>query len=363
MTMNNNDNLTGLRPERFQTLIEGHKTDLYVLQNKNGMEVCITNYGGIVLSILAPDSHGEFKNVVIGFDSIDDAILQSNQFYIGAIIGPVAGRVLHGAFCINGKTYQLPMNSLPNLLHSGKNGFHTKVWKAKQLSSNQIQLTHTHYDGEDGFPGNMLITVMYTLTESNSFRIEYEAVSDQDTLFNPTHHAYFNLAGTGNPTSTIENHKMMIDADFYLPIDEHTNNTGEILTVNNTPFDFRQYHTIGERIHNPDIQLQYGHGYDHCFVLRKTTAHELSHAATCISPECGRKMDVYTTEPGLIMYTGNYLPGIRGMHDTSYPRRSALCLETQCFPDTPQNPYFPDILLKKGEIYNQVSIYQFSIVS
>lgn len=201
---------------------------------------------------------------------------------------------------------------------------------------------------------------MYTLTDDNGFRIDYEAETDRDTLFCPTNHAYFNLAGMETPTTSIEDHLVRINADFYLPIDMNTNNTGEVRAVGDTPFDFRDYHSIGERINRKDLQLLNGHGYDHCFVLKKPALHELSFTATCISPSSGRRMDIYTTEPGLIMYTGNYLPGFTGMHGTVYPRRSAVCFETQCFPDTPNNPHFPSIVLREGDLYKQTCIYQFS---
>lgn len=352
--------LTGLNPDNFRSVINGKDTGLYILRNGSGMEMCVTNYGAIVLSIMAPDSHGKFENVVIGFDTLEEARRQSKDYYIGATIGPVAGRILHGAFRVGEKDYHLQLNSVSNTLHSGDNGFHTVVWEAQQPCENQLLLRHFHADGEAGFPGNVTVRMMYTLTDDNGFRIDYEAETDRDTLFCPTNHAYFNLAGMGTPTTSIEDHLVRINADFYLPIDMNTNNTGEVRAVGDTPFDFRDYHSIGERINRKDLQLLNGHGYDHCFVLKKPALHELSFAATCISPSSGRRMDIYTTEPGLIMYTGNYLPGFTGMHGTVYPRRSAVCFETQCFPDTPNNPHFPSIVLREGDLYKQTCIYQFS---
>lgn len=358
--MKDETNLTGLKPENFRFVINGKETDLYILRNSSGMEMCVTNYGAIVLSIMVPDCHGNLDNVVIGFDTLDEARQQSKDYYIGAVIGPVAGRILHGAFRVGAKDYQLQLNSDSNTLHSGDSGFHTVVWQAQQPCENQLHLQHFHADGEAGFPGNVSVRLTYTLTEDNAFRIDYEAESDSDTLFCPTNHAYFNLTGMGTPTTSIENHLVRINADFYLPIDTNTNHTGEIREVVDTPFDFRCYHPIGERINREELQLFNGHGYDHCFVLKKPALHELSLAATCICPSSGRKMDVYTTEPGLVMYTGNYLPGFAGMHGTTYPRRSAVCFETQCFPDTPNNQHFPSIVLHKGEVYKQICIYQFS---
>lgn len=361
--MKDKTNLTGLNPENFQSVINGKKTDLYILRNSSGMEMCITNYGAIVLSIMVPDCHGKFENVVVGFDTLEEARRQSKNYYIGAVIGPVAGRILRGTFRVGEKDYHLQLNSVSNTLHSGDNGFHTVVWQARQPCENQLFLQYLHADGEAGFPGNIAVRMTYTLTEDNAFRIDYEAETDCNTLFCPTNHAYFNLTGIGDPTTSIENHLVMINADFYLPTDENTNHTGEIRTVADTPFDFRSCHSIGERINQNNSQLLNGHGYDHCFVLKKAALHELSFAATCISPVSGRKMDVYTTEPGLIMYTGNYLPGFTGMHNTTYPRRSAVCFETQCFPDTPNNQHFPSIVLREGELYKQTCIYQFSTQS
>lgn len=361
--MKDKTNLTGLKPENFQSVINGKDAGFYILRNTNGMEICVTNYGAIVLSIMAPDRHGKFENVVIGFDTLEEASKQSKNYYIGATIGPVAGRILQGAFRIGGKDYRLPLNAFPNSLHSGAEGFHTVVWQAQQPCENQLLLHHFHPDGEAGFPGNITVKMSYTLTEDNAFRIDYEAKTDSDTLFCPTNHAYFNLTGMGTPTTSIENHLVKINADLYLPTDPNTNHTGEISTVTDTPFDFRSYHAIGERINQEHVQLLNGDGYDHCFVLKKPASHELSYAATCISPSSGRKLDIYTTEPGLIMYTGNYLPGFTGMHGTTYPKRSAVCFETQCFPDTPNNQHFPSIVLHKGETYNQICIYQFSIQS
>lgn len=274
--MKDKTNLTGLNPDNFRSVINGKDTGLYILRNGSGMEMCVTNYGAIVLSIMAPDSHGKFENVVIGFDTLEEARRQSKDYYIGATIGPVAGRILHGAFRVGEKDYHLQLNSVSNTLHSGDNGFHTVVWEAQQPCENQLLLRHFHADGEAGFPGNVTVRMMYTLTDDNGFRIDYEAETDRDTLFCPTNHAYFNLAGMGTPTTSIEDHLVRINADFYLPIDMNTNNTGEVRAVGDTPFDFRDYHSIGERINRKDLQLLNGHGYDHCFVLKKPALHELS---------------------------------------------------------------------------------------
>lgn len=355
------DNVSGLKAADFQTVIGDARTDLFVLRNKRGMEVCVCNFGALILSVMTPDRNGLLQNVVIGCDNINDAIRLSKEYYIGATIGPVAGRILNGKIRVGRKDYTLPVNSAPNTLHSGENGFHTVVWNARQTETGRIEFTYNYNDGEAGFPGNIVAHMVYTLTDDNELRIDYQAVGDRDVIYAPTNHAYFNLNGVGTPTTSIENHLVKINSRLYLPTDENTNHTGEILSVKDTPFDFREFHAIGERIGDDNQQLRFGHGYDHCFVIDKKGYKELEYAATCISPESGRRMDIYSTEPGMIMYTGNYLPGFEGMHGTTYPRRSAVCFETECYPDTPANLHFPSILLHKGETYSQTCIYKFSI--
>lgn len=354
------NNITGLVPADFEREIDGKGIHLYVLRNSAGMEVCLTNLGGIVLSIMTPDRNGEFGNVVIGAGNAEQAAHLAEGWYIGAAIGPVAGRILNGHFRISGKDYEMPLNSAPNTLHSGEHGFHTVVWDAEQTSGSQVRLRHEYRDGEAGFPGNISVSLTFTLTDDNGLRLDWEAVTDAKTIFCPTHHHYFNLNGTGSPTSSIENHVVKLDADFYLPTDRNTNHTGEVLRVEGTPFDFREPHAVGERIHDDNEQLRFGKGYDHVFVLRKPELKEMTHAATVTSPASGRRMDVFTTEIGLVMYSGNYLTGFEGMHSTTYPRRSAICFETQNFPDTPANLHFPSITLTPGEIYRHTTIYKFS---
>lgn len=354
------DNISGLRHENFERETEKGNTGLYVLRNKTGMEVCVTNLGAIILSIMVPDRNGKYENVVIGAENIEQADYLSKGWYIGATIGPVAGRILDGKFRVGGKDYTMPLNSAPNTLHSGDNGFHTVIWHVDSFTANKIVMSYDYKDGEAGFPGNINVKLTYTLTDDNELKIDYKAESDSPTIFCPTNHAYFNLNGVGTPTSSIENHVVTINSDYYLPTDENTNHTGEILKVEGTPFDFRTPHAIGERIECGHPQLICGHGYDHGFVLRKRQRKEMTHAATVISPTSGRRMDVETTEIGMIMYSGNYLPGFEGMHGTTYPRRSAICFETECFPDTPNNIHFPSIELNPGNPYHQTCIYKFS---
>ena len=355
------ENKTGLKAEAFEKETPQGKTGLYVLRNSKGMEVCVTNYGAIILSMMVPDRDGKFENVVIGADSLEGAEYLSKGWYIGATIGPVAGRILGGRIRVGGKDYELALNSAPNTLHSGDHGFHTVVWKVESADSRHITMTYHYKDREAGFPGNIDVCLTYTLTEDNELRIDYDATTDAPAIFCPTNHAYFNLNGVSTPTSSIENHIVTLDADYYLPTDDNTNHTGEILRVEGTPFDFREPHAIGERIECGFPQLIYGKGYDHGFVLRKRQLKEMTHAATVVSPETGRRLDVETTEIGLIMYSGNYLPGFTGMHGTTYPRRSAICFETECFPDTPNNLHFPSIELHPEKPYHQTCVYRFSL--
>ncbi len=354
------ETLSGLRHEDFRSEFDGCSTRLYVLRNETGMEVCLTNLGGIVLSVMVPDRDGNMDNVVLGADSLEMARILARDWYIGALIGPVAGRILDGKFRVKGKDFALPLNSVPNTLHSGAAGFHTVIWEAEQSAENSVCLSYRYKDGEAGFPGNMDISVMFTVTDDNALRIDYHATADSPTLFCPTHHGYFNLDGIKKPMSSIENHQIEIDSDFYLPTDVNTNHTGEILRVEGTPFDFRKMRTIGERIGENHIQLQYGKGYDHVFVLRKREHKELTHAARLKSLHTGRVMDVITSEIGIVMYTGNYLDGVVGMDDAVYTHRCALCLETQCFPDAPNNLHFPSVELLPGNVYSQTCIYKFS---
>lgn len=354
--------ISGLRYEDFASQSgDASSTRLFVLRNKAGMEVCLTNYGGIVLSIMVPDRNGVMGNVVIGGNTVDKAQMLAKEWYIGALIGPVAGRVIGGRFRIGGEDYSIPLNSGPNTLHSGEAGFHTVVWEATQESEKRVSMKYEYKDGEAGFPGNIHVTATFTLTDDNALKIDYEAFSDKPTLFCPTHHGYFNLNGTDNPVAGIENHLVEIDADFYLPTDENTNHTGEILKVENTPFDFRKMRAIGDRINDDHVQLHYGKGYDHVFVLRKRALKELTHAARVKSPSTGRVMDVLTTEIGMVMYTGNYLNGVEGLNGAVFSRRDAVCFETQSFPDTPNNLHFPPVELMPGNRYFQTCIYKFSV--
>ncbi len=353
-------NSAGLMPEKFQAMIDDQPVDLYVLKNKNGLELCISNYGAIVMAIMAPDKNGKLENVVLGHDSID-AIVNSPEPYLGATIGRYGNRIANGKFTLDGIEYDLAINNGPNNLHGGLKGFNAVVWEACQTDEQTLVLKYTSPAGEEGFPGTLDVTMTYRLTDDNEFRIDYEAETDKTTLVNLTNHAFFNLAGIKNPSPSIENNVVTINADFYTPIDSVSIPTGEILKVAGTPMDFLTPHTLGERINSDNEQIVFGSGYDHCYVLNKKEVGELSLAATCVEPESGRTLTVFTTEPGVQLYTGNWLNGFEGMHGATFPARSAVCFEAQRFPDTPNKPHFPSAVLKPGEKYTQTCIYQFGV--
>ena len=351
-------NICGLNPDHFATQIDGKETALFVLKNKNGMELCISNYGATVMAIMAPDKNGVFKNVVLGHGSID-ALISNPEPYLGTVVGRYANRIALGKFTLEGKEYDLAVNNGPNSLHGGLKGFNVIVWDAEQTDAQTLKLQYTSADGEEGYPGNLEIRMTYHLSDDNEFRIDYEANTDKTTLVNLTNHAFFNLAGIDTPSPSIVNHELIIHADHFTPIDATCIPTGEIRAVAGTPFDFTTIHAIGERIENDDTQLVNGKGYDHNYVLNKKEAGDLTLAAECREPESGRWLKVFTTEPGLQLYTGNWLNGFEGMFGTTYPERSAVCFEAQRFPDSPNKSYFPTAVLRPEETYRQTTIYQF----
>jgi len=355
-------NLSALDQRSFQADIQGKKTDLYILRNEQGMEVAVTNYGCALISIMVPDKRGCFANVVQSHDSIEGTV-HSPEPFLSTTIGRYGNRIAKGKFTLWGKDYQLTVNNGPNSLHGGPTGFHARVWDAKQTDKQTIKFHYRSSDGEEGFPGNVDIDMIYHLgDEINSLAIEYKAVTDKPTIINLTNHGFFNLAGIANPTPTILNNIVTINADHYLPIDEVSIPTGEVLKVEGTPMDFRTPHTIGERIDADFEQLKNGAGYDHCYVLNKKEVGVLSLAATCTEPLSGRTMEVYTTENGVQLYTGNWLNGFSGTHGATFPARSAICFEAQRFPDTPNKAYFPSAVLLPGEKYQQTTIYKFGVI-
>lgn len=349
-----------VKRKAFQAELNGKNTDLYILKNKNNVEIAITNYGGFVVSVMIPDKKGNFADVVLGHDSLQD-YLNTPEPYLGSVIGRYGNRIAGGKFTLEGKEYTLAINNGPNTLHGGLTGFNAVVWDAVQLNAQTLKLTYLSVDGEEGFPGNLTTEVVYHLSNENALEISYKATTDKTTIVNLTQHSFFNLAGQGNPTPAVTNNILTIHADYYTPMDSVSIPTGEIAPVAGTPMDFRTPHVVGERIDNDFEQLVFGKGYDHCYVLNKKEAGELSYAAKVVEPESGRTLEVYTTEPGVQLYTGNWLGGFTGKNGATYPERSAICLETQHFPDSPNKPHFPTVVLKPGQVYTQVCIYKFGV--
>ncbi len=360
-TTTGESNLSGLDKKDFQKDINGKKTDLFILRNSSGMEVAVTNYGCALLSIMVPDKNGKYANVILGHDSIEH-VIQSPEPFLNTTIGRYGNRIAKGKFTLYGEEHQLAINNGPNSLHGGPTGFHRQIWNATQPDERTVVFKYLSEDNEEGFPGNLKVKMTYRLEkDTNALSIEYQATTDKATIVNLTNHAFFNLAGIATPTPTILDHLISINANYYVPIDEVCIPTGEILKVEETPMDFRTPHAIGERIDADFQQLKNGSGYDHCYVLNKTESGELTLAATCADPASGRTMEVYTTENGVQLYTGNWLNGFAGAHGATFPARSAVCFEAQCFPDTPNKPHFPSAVLLPGDEYQQITIYKFGV--
>jgi aldose 1-epimerase len=350
----------GIQSSAFGKMPSGESIELYTLTNRKGMQVAITNYGGRVVKLLVPDRHGKMADVVLGFDDLAGYL--GDNPYFGALIGRYGNRIGDARFKLDGVEYKLDANDGKNSLHGGSQGFDKRVWKAKELPGAEpaLELTYLSKDGEEGYPGNLTATVVYTLTNKNELKIDYKAITDKDTVVNLTNHSYFNLAGEGN--GDILKTELMINADRFTPVDATLIPTGELRKVEGTPLDFRKLTAIGARINADDEQLKFGKGYDHNFVLsRKGPGLEL--AARAVDPSSGREMEVYTTQPGLQFYSGNFLDGsVKGKGGIAYGHRSALCLETQHFPDSPNKPDFPSTELKPGQTYHEVTVFKFSVV-
>lgn len=347
-----------LKPENFDTTICGKRVGLYILRNASGMEVCITNYGGRIVSIMVPDRNGKFQDVVLGHDTIDDYVNIDGNF--GALIGRYGNRINKGRISIDGTEYQLPQNNFGHCLHGGPVGFHHKVWDAIQPDGSTLELHLQSPDGEAGFPGNLNVKVVYTLSNDNSLKIEYTATTDKPTVVNLTNHSYFNLSG--NPANDILHETVLFNADGFTPIDSTFMTSGEIRSVEGTPFDFRRGKTVGRDIDADDEQLKNGMGFDHNMVLN--TGGDISVLAGRIEDSrSGISMEIYTTEPGIQFYTGNFLDGsVKGKRGIYYQKRSAICVETQHFPDSPNQPNYPSTLLRPGETYSSTCIYKFGTV-
>lgn len=355
--MENKRTLSGLSLEDFSKLIGGKDTELCVLTNKNGVELAITNYGAKIVSLMVPDRQGNLVDVVTGHATLDD-YLHSEEPYFGAVCGRYANRIAKGKFTLDGTTYTLPVNNGPNCLHGGIEGFNAKVWDIEYRDDQSLQLKYVSPDGEEGFPGKLETTVTYSLTDENEVMILYQAVTDKPTVLNLTNHSYFNLSGAGDPY--IGDHLLTIDADYYLPTDNTAIPYGAKEKVEGTPMDFREVHEVGERINDDFEQLVFGKGYDHTYVLNKTEG-ELSFCARCQSPKTGIVLEVYTTQPGVQLYTGNWMTGdFEGKPGQHYPERAALCLETQHFPDSPNQPGYPTTVLRPGERFESSTYFRFS---
>lgn len=348
---------SGLLKSNFQTEVGDKKTDLFVLRNDNKMEVCVTNFGGRIVSVMVPDKDGTMRDVVLGFDSIEDYISKPSDY--GASIGRYANRINQGRFTLDGVEYQLPHNNYGHCLHGGPKGFQYQVYDAKQSGPQKLELTYIAKDGEEGFPGNITCKVTMELTSDNAIDIRYEAETDKPTIVNMTNHSYFNLDGDAGSNA---DHLLTIDADYYTPVDSTFMTTGEIASVEGTPMDFRTPTPVGTRIADYDfVQLKNGNGYDHNWVLN--TRRDISRkAATLKSPKTGIVLDVYTDEPGIQVYAGNFLDGTQtGKKGIIYNQRASVCLETQKYPDTPNKPEWPSAVLRPGDKYSSHCIFKFSV--
>ncbi|GAO41561.1 aldose epimerase family protein [Flavihumibacter petaseus] len=353
-TSTSNNNMT----PAFDSTIDGKTAQLFQLSNGKGLRCAITNYGGRIVSLEAPAKDGKSRDVVVGFATASD-YLNSTEPYFGATIGRVGNRIANGKFTLDSVQYTLFTNNGPNTLHGGKKGFQAVVWDAKQLGDSSLELTYTSPDGEEGFPGTLKVKVTYTLTADNALDCSYEATTDKKTVVNLTNHAFFNLNGEGS--GTINSHVMQINADAYTPVDSTLIPLGKIAAVEGTPFDFRKPATIGSRLEVKDEQLTFGKGYDHNYVLQGH-AGTLRLAAVTIGDQSGIRMETWTIEPGLQFYGGNFMQGKNTFKSGAKDDfRTAFCLETQHYPDAPNQPSFPSIVLEPGKTYSTHSRYVFSV--
>ncbi len=351
--------LSGLKKADFVSEVQGKPTALYVLKNKQGAEACVTNWGGRLVSVMVPDKNGKLTDVVLGYDNIQQYVANPDNNY-GGLIGRYGNRIANGRFTLDGTEYQLPQNNNGHCLHGGPDGYHTVVWDAKQVNDQSVELTYLSKDGEAGFPGNLNVKVTYTLTDDNAVEIQYEATTDKPTVVNLTNHSYFNLSGV--PGSQILDHEIRIVADRYVPVNSTLIPTGTLDLVAGTPMDLRQPIAVGAHIDDAFEQLAYGKGYDHNWVLN--TGGDIKQlAAKVVSPTSGIGLEVYTNEPGIQFYAGNAMAkeGDKGKLGVVYSHRGALCLETQHYPDSPNQPNFPTVVLQPGEKYVSQCIYKFTV--
>jgi aldose 1-epimerase len=343
--------------EAFQQTVDGKPVDLYTLSNRSGVVAKVTNQGAKIVQLLVPDRNNQLGDVALGYETLDRYLAGRQTF--GAVIGRFANRIAKARFTLDGIPYQLPANNGPNHLHGGK-GVHYRIMDGAQIDQRTVQFTYCFKDGEEGYPGTTVFKVTYTLTDDNALGLVYEAVTDKPTIVNFTNHSYFNLAGEG--AGTILDHELLINADRFTPCDASQIPTGEVRNVQGTPLDFRRPTRIGARIDGDDEQLKFGSGYDHNYVLNKA-GRDLSFAARLADPVSGRVMEVYTTEPGMQLYSGNFLTGKDsdiGKAGKPYIRRGAVCLETQHFPDSPNHPNFPTTVLNPGQWFRSVTLFRFA---
>jgi len=343
----------------FGRLADGTAIDIYTLRNKNGIEARITPYGGTVVSLKTPDRRGRMADIVLGYDN--PAGYENDQSYFGALIGRYANRIAGGRFFLEGAEYKLARNNGANHLHGGVRGFNKVLWQARESRRPDgvaLELSYRSRDGEEGYPGNLNVNAVYILTDADELRIEYSASTDKTTVVNLTHHSYFNLAGAGS--GNVLDHELKINADRFIPVDTTLIPTGELKSVDGTSFDFRSATKIGSRIDQADEQLRVGKGYDHSYVLNKKGS-ELSLAAEAYEPGSERTVQLWTTEPAIQFYSGNFLDGVKGKNNSIYNIRDGFCLEAQHFPDSPNHPAFPSTVLKPGEQYKQTTVYRFTV--
>jgi aldose 1-epimerase len=348
-----------LKKGAFQDTIDGKATDLYVLKNKNNMQAFFTNFGGRLVSLLVPGRDGKMEDVVVGFDNVQKYV-SSKEPYFGATIGRYGNRIAKGKFSLDGKQYTLFLNNGRNTLHGGKKGFQNVVWDAEMIGTNAVRFSYLSKDGEEGYPGNLNVKVTYSLTDNNELQMEYEATTDKRTVVNLTNHAFFNLNGEGS--GTINNHLLQVNADQYTPVDSTLIPTGKIEPVAGTPFDFRKPMAIGARLDEQNEQLKFGKGYDHNFVLNANPSTGLNYAATVVGDQSGIVMEIFTQEPGLQFYGGNFMKSRNTFKNGSKDGfRTTFCLEAQHFPDSPNQPSFPSTVLEPGKKYQTKSVYKFSV--
>jgi aldose 1-epimerase len=350
-----------IKKQVFGQRAEGRSSYLYTMTSAGGMQVSITDYGATLVSLVVPDRNGKPADVVLGYDTVEDYI--AGKYYFGCIVGRYANRIAGGGFRLNGTEYRLAANDGDNHLHGGRRGFDKMAWQVQQFEDSGdigLRLAFLSPDGEEGYPGNLACTVIYTLTAANALRIDYHATTDKPTIVNLTNHAYFNLAGAGS--GRILDHELMICAERFTPVDRRLIPTGELKSVAGTPFDFNRPTAIGARINHDDEQLVFGRGYDHNWVLRRDGAGPCL-AAEAYERRSGRKLEVYTTQPGLQFYSGNFLDNrIAAKGGRIYGHRGGFCLETQHFPDSPNQPRFPTVVLEPGSRYEHATIYKFAVV-